>query len=113
MANKEINEDVILEELEEDQPDIIDYEFKKLIIFEGEEYKKININLEGLTGKDIKDVSNELLAQGEVLGFAETNKNFLAALAARAANLPFEFMDYIPARDFSKITIEVQNFLLG
>lgn len=113
MANKEIMEDVIMEELEEEQIDVINYTFDKPIHFEGEEYKKITINLEGLTGKDIKEVSNELLLQGEVMGLAETNKNFLATIAARAANLPSEFMDYIPAKDFSKITIQVQNFLLG
>ncbi len=103
----------LIEDIEDTKIDINKYTFSKPIDFEGEKYKEIVLNLEGLTGKDIKEVSNELLLQGEVMGLAETNKNFLAALAARSANLPMEFMDYIPARDFSKITIEVQNFLLG
>ncbi|WP_303872375.1 phage tail assembly protein [Tepidanaerobacter acetatoxydans] len=111
--NKELIENKeIMEELEEEL-DINKYTFSKPIKFEGEEYKEIILNLEGLTGKDIKEVSNELVLKGEIMGLAETNKNFLAALAARSAGLPIEFMDYIPAKDFSKITILVQNFLLG
>lgn len=102
----------LIEELEEDL-DIDKYKFSKPVEFEGEEYKEIILNLEDMTGKDIKEVSSELLAKGEVIGLAETNKNFLAALAAKSAGLPTEFMDYVPAKDFSKITILVQNFLLG
>lgn len=114
MTKKEIAEDIMIDELEEEQIDVIDFTFNKPIIFEGQEYKKITMNLEGLTGKDIKDITKDLLGQGEVLGgLAESNKSFLAEVAAKSANLPSEFMDYIPAKDFSKITIEVQNFLLG
>lgn len=108
-----IKDENTLVELGKEEVDIINYSFDKAVKFEGESYTKILINLEGLTGKDIKEISNNLLAQGEVLGLAETNKNFLAALAARAANVADEFMDCIPAKDFSKITIQVQNFLLG
>lgn len=113
MENKENLKVTEIDDLDNEQIDVIKYTFAKPVDFEGEQYKKIIINLEGLTGKDIKEVSNELLAQGEVIGLAETNKIFLGALAAKAAGLPTEFMDYIPARDFSKITIQVQNFLLG
>ena len=112
MTKKETIEDDVLEELEEEKVDVIKYTFTKPVDFEGEEYKEITINLEVLTGRDIKEVSNQLQLQGEAISFAETDKSFLGALAARAANLPMEFMDYIPAKDFSKITMEVQNFLL-
>lgn len=117
MNRNEIIEDVMLEdleELEEEQTDVIEFIFAKPVNFEGKEYKKITMNLEGLTGKDIKDVTKEMIIQGESLGgLAETNKGFLAAVAAKSSNLPLEFMDFIPGKDFSKITIEVQNFLLG
>lgn len=110
MAKENID---IINDVEDERVDINKYTFDEPVNFEGEEYKEIILNLEGLTGKDIKEVSNDLLLQGEVMGLAETNKSFLAALAARSAGLPIEFMDYVPAKDFSKITIEVQNFLLG
>lgn len=114
MINKnEHIEEIFVEELEEDKLDINIYTFSKAVDFEGTDYKEIVMNLENLTGRDIKEVSKELLLQGEVMGLVETNKYFLAAIAARSANLPTEFMDYIPARDFSKITVDVQNFLLG
>lgn len=105
--------EISLDELEEEKVDIIEYKFKKPVNFEGEDYSKITLDLESLTGRDIKEVSSALSNKGEAIGLAETNKAFLAGLAARSARLPIEFMDYISARDFSQITIDVQNFLLG
>lgn len=96
----------------EEKLDIIKHVFKKPVIFEGDEYKEITLDLESLTGKDIQEVSNEMLSQGISLGLAEVNKTFLAAMAAKSANLPTEFMDNLPAREFSSITVQVQNFLL-
>lgn len=116
MENTNMNghiEEMLLDELEEEQLDVIEYKFKKPVNFEGEDYSKITLDLESLTGKDVKEVSSALSNRGEVIGLAETNKAFLAGLAARSARLPMEFTDYIPARDFSKITMDVQNFLLG
>lgn len=109
-----IDKDLMLnEEVGENEGiDLITHTFKKPVKFEGKEYKEIILDLEGLTGQDVQDVSNEMLAKGISLGLAEVNKSFLSAMASRAANVPVEFMNSLPAREFSSITVQVQNFLL-
>ena len=89
-------------------------DFKKTFVFEGEEFKGIDLDLDKLTGDDVTRAERECAALGRPTGaFAEGNKTYLAVLAAYAANKPVDFMMKLPISEFTKVTVTVQNFLLS
>lgn len=85
----------------------------KPIEFEGKTYTELDINLENMTCDDIIKAERECLTSGIPMGVAETSKGFLMSLAARAAKVPIEMIYKLPLKDGTKITMEVQSFLLG
>ena len=70
------------------------YILSKEYEFEGQKYTEIELNLDVLTGKDVSAVKREWAR-------------------AKAAKLPIEFMENLPAKDYCAIGQEVSNFLLG
>lgn len=101
-------------DMEIEDTEIKTIELEKPIEYEGVRYTSLVLDLESLTGRDVKDIIKELSVMGESTGssFLETNKAYLAGVAAKAANVPMELMDELYIRDFSEVTITVQNFLL-
>lgn len=85
---------------------------RKPFTYKGVEYREINLNLEGLTGADIVRVETELTAQGKIVVSGDFSKVYLSRVAAKAAKLPVEELEKLDARDFTKLTNEVQAFLL-
>lgn len=83
----------------------------KAITFEENEYTELNLDLEGLTGEDLVQAEKEYAADGGTAPVLELSKGYLSIVAARAAKVPAALMNKLPAKDFSKITITVQNFL--
>lgn len=83
-------------------------------VFEDKEYKEIVMDFEGLTGQDLISASNTAKTLGDAsLVFAEASKAYLAAVAAQAAKVPVELIMALPAKDFTAVTLAVQNFLFG
>ncbi|TEB13362.1 phage tail assembly protein [Pelotomaculum propionicicum] len=83
--------------------------------FEDKEYTEINLDLDSLTGRDLIDSEREAVV---VVGpssspVVELSKPYSAALAAKAAKVPIEMILELPARDFTMITMTVQDFLLS
>lgn len=101
-------------EIEIEDTGIETIELKKPLEFEGVKYTRLVLDLESLTGRDIKSVLKELNAMGEIVSstFLESNKSYLAGIAARAADVPLELIDELNIRDFSEVTMAVQSFLL-
>ena len=88
-------------------------QLSKTIEHNGENLDTINLDLDGLTGADLTQAETEhSIASGGLSGVAELSKSYLAHVAARAAKLPVEDIKQLPAKDFSRVTMEVQNFLL-
>jgi len=87
--------------------------FRKPFTFEGKEYKELTLDLDSLTGKDIINASTEarLLEQGDFSPVLELSKAFQAVIAAKAAKVPVEMLLSLPAKEFSNITLLVENFL--
>ena len=87
---------------------------KKPIQYDGTEIKNLTLNLESLTGQDFLDTEKEtgveLTASTPVKEFS---KAYLAILAAKACGMPSDMIPLLGIQDFSKITVMVQNFLLG
>lgn len=82
--------------------------------FEGIEYKELNCDFDALTGEDIIKAQRELAmtnTQGSVV-VTETDKAYLALIAARAANVPSDLIKKLSAKDFSEVTLKAQLFLL-
>ena len=81
------------------------YILSKEYEFEGQKYTEIELNLDVLTGKDV--------SAGNISPLVAVDTDFCVYLAAKAAKLPIEFMENLPAKDYCAIGQEVSNFLLG
>ncbi len=92
-------------------------ELKKPAEFEGETTTALNLDLDSLTGADLRrierKVRKQLAAEQMTLTVAQTDTDYLLAVAAQAAGQPVEFFDALAAPDFTAVTMAVQNFLLG
>ena len=86
----------------------------KPIEWEGLTYAEINLDLDGLTGRDLLAVRKELRVSGvrDILQ-AETDERYLVAVACKAGHLPAAVLEAAPAKVFVRVTAEVQAFLLG
>ena len=87
---------------------------KKPIEHEGQTVTELELDLEGLTGEDMTQAEAEhAVMTGGASSVLELSKAYLMHVAARAAKLPVETIKSLDARDFTRVTMEVQNFLLG
>lgn len=87
--------------------------FEKPFNFEGKEYKELEIPLENLTGQDISAAKREWSASGNFSPVPVADSDFCASVAARACKLPVEFFYALPAKEYTKLTQAVSNFLLA
>lgn len=88
----------------------------KPIEFDGQTYDSINLDLEGLTGQDMLLVERLFLSQNatnQASLLKELSKEYQAFVAVQAAKLPFEFIQKVSAKDFSRITTAVGNFFIA
>lgn len=91
------------------------YRLIKPIQFDGETIEEINLELDSLKGNDLLLVERQFLAMGDqnqAMMLKELSKEYQVVVAARAAKLPVEFFQEISAKDFSRITMQVQNFFV-
>lgn len=89
------------------------HEFQKPYTFEDKEYTEINLDLDGLTGRDISEAKKVWTSEGGFAVIPAVDSDFCAAVAARAAKLPLEFFLGLPAKEYTKITQAVSNFLIA
>lgn len=87
--------------------------FSKPFEFEGKEYKEIDIKLDALTGRDISVAKREWAGDGNFSPVPASDQDFCVAVAAKASKLPIEFFYALPAREYTKLTQAVSNFLLA
>lgn len=87
-------------------------EFAKPHSFEGQEYNGLELDLDGLTGNDLIAAEKETRAMGSQTPVVEFSKTYQAVVGAKAANVPVDMITSLPAREFSRITVYVANFLL-
>jgi len=85
---------------------------KKTFTFEGKEFTEIDLDIEALTGDDLIKASKEARILGDVAPVQELSMTYLAVVAAKAAKVPVDMINALPAKEFSKVKIVVQNFLL-
>ena len=80
----------------------------------GESLTELELDLDKLTGQDIIEVEKQVdtAGDGRALVLPEYSKLYLAAVAARALKVPREALNLLTARDFTRLTQAVQNFLM-
>lgn len=85
----------------------------KTVTWEDAEYNELNIDLDGLTGDELLDAEREFILEGGKARVPEFSKGYLACVAAKAAKVPIEVIRKLPGKDFTAITLSVQDFLLS
>ena len=84
----------------------------KPVTYKEQEYKELDIDLDGLNGIDLMKANAAQRGNPDNVVPA-LSMGYQAQVAALAANVPIEVNHQLCAPDFVKVTIEVQNFLLG
>ena len=83
----------------------------KALKHKGQEILTLDLPLEDLTGNDLIEVEKQLVQSGEVPIVTDFNRVYLVNVASRAAHIPVEILKFAGAKDFTRITNEVRNFL--
>ena len=86
-------------------------QLKKAIKHKGQDINVLDMPLEELTGNDLIDIEKHLMQSGEVPIVTDFNRIYLINIAAKAAHIPVEILKFSSAKDFTRITNEVRNFL--
>jgi hypothetical protein len=94
------------------QETVITVPLRKPFLFESKQYTEIRLDMDALTGKDMIEAETEARAMGVRAIMLESSKAYQAILAARAAGLTADLVNALPAKEFSRVTGEVQSFLL-
>jgi hypothetical protein len=87
--------------------------FNAPVTFEGTEYKELDLKLEEMTGRDISAAKREWAVSGNFSPVPSADMDFCAILAAKASKQPLEFMQALPAREYTRLTQAVSNFLMS
>jgi hypothetical protein len=93
------------------------YILKNPITFDEKTITELDVDFEKLTGNDLKVAERAYSLEASKLGgpspmVKEINKGYLSHIVAIAASVPVELIDKLPARDFSKLTLDAQSFLI-
>lgn len=80
--------------------------------FEGNDFAEIELDLEKLTGRDVSAAKRAWQRGGNFSPLITVDTDFCAYLGAKAAGMPFEFVEGLPAKDYCRISQAVSNFLM-
>lgn len=92
------------------------YKLSRPFSFEGTVYTEFALDFDSLTGEDLLSAErqfNEISGGDSFTPVKQIAQMYQALVAARAAKVPYELVKSLPAKDFSKLTVRAQNFLLG
>lgn len=81
--------------------------------FEGAEHTELNCDFDRLIGEDFIKAESEARLMGDRNMMMESSKLYQACVAAKAAKVPVDLIKSLPGKDFNRVTVEAQNFLLG
>jgi formylmethanofuran dehydrogenase subunit E-like metal-binding protein len=85
----------------------------KPVEWEGKTYEELTMDYEGMTGKDMEAIDDELSAVGIIVANPNINHRYHRILAARAAKVPSDMLRELPLRDYQKVTATARSFLLA
>ncbi len=86
---------------------------KKTIEYKGTEYKELELDLDGLTGTQLIKAKNQLSTNTFTMDniTPQLSMEFQARVAAEAANVPYDVILALSAKDFVQVTNAVRDFL--
>ena len=88
--------------------------FSKPFVFEGTSYTGIDTTcLDKLTGADLTAINTYLNKRGNTAPVKEIDYTFLEFAVAKAADVPVEFFELLPAKEFSKVMRRAQAYFFG
>ncbi|WP_319403145.1 phage tail assembly protein [uncultured Anaeromusa sp.] len=88
--------------------------FTKPVTINGKETKEITLkDPDTLRGRDLLDAENEARQLGDRSPTIQFSNTYAAVIAAKLAGAPIDDVLDIPGPDFMKLTVTVQNVLLG
>ncbi|MDD4599620.1 hypothetical protein SDC9_04137 [bioreactor metagenome] len=85
--------------------------FDKPFEFEGKTFEGLDLNLDALTGRHLIDAATEARALGDKSPVMELSKTYQAVLAAKASKMSADMIIALPGKEFSRVTLQVANFL--
>lgn len=88
------------------------YKFKKGFEYEGVTYVELVFNFDKLTGRDMIKAESEARAKGNLTVSPDTDEDFQAILAAKAANVGSDLIENLPIAAFKAITTQLANELV-
>ena len=87
-------------------------DFEKSVEFEGKTYEGLDLNLEALIGKDIIATKKEAMDLAR-MPVTDVSKIYHVCVAARASGVTPDMILSLPAKEFNRVTLETQGFLLA
>ena len=90
-----------------------EYTFANPYEFEGKTYEKLEFDLYSLKGSDISAVKKQYAGAGNFSPVPSADSDFCALILCRVLKQPIEFMEQMGAKDYTKLTQMVSNFLLA
>lgn len=113
VAEAQENEVVTAQPQETKAEGVYVHTFKKPFKYEENTYTSISFNFDGLKGKDMIAIENEMTGQNEIVFAPEISASFLCRMAARAGGIGSDAIEAMPIGDFSKIKNAARNFLIS
>lgn len=114
----ELKKDVDVEQ-ENNFDEVITYDLKKTVEYNGEKVEKIEFDFTEITGRDLMKIENEARAiigkknAAERMVVPALNQTYQVCVAGKACGKGSDFILNLKAKDYSYITMLVQDFLLG
>lgn len=81
--------------------------------WEGKTYTEFKFNFEGLKGRDLIAVEDEITMDGSYIITPEISTPYMAKLAARAAGVGSDVIENLPVRDFIAVKNMARDFLIS
>jgi len=113
MANEITEEMEVIDEVDdiEEVEDSLIITFNKPFVFEGTEYKEIDLTgLENIKGRDIISACRKYSKGGNISVAPQLELPFTIDIAVRASGLPKEFFDELPPTKLFKVHSTVIGF---
>lgn len=77
----------------------------------GETYTEVTMNFGALTGKDFENIDDEITTMNRFVAIPSASRLYQRVLAAKAAGIPSDVIEALPARDYLAVVAAARRFL--
>lgn len=79
----------------------------------GEQVKEVTLDFDAIRGRDLADAERSARADGETNPLINFSMKYQAAIVAKLIGVKYDDIMDLPAGDFNKLTLAVNNFLMS